>query len=198
MGLHLWLATGCAMRRLTPGNWKPVAKPYTKLSFSQKMLELETTLSQTTNADAKAKLYYQLASAYYNISFYGNSHMAVDFYRHSSFWNTGTYALNWEKEYYGVVKSSAYYKKAYELSPNKEFKAAACFLYLKCMQRQLPRPEYDSKMTYQQYENSLKAFQKRFKNNPLFSNFTKEFGTTQFYKYTYNRCSYLRDFVGKK
>jgi hypothetical protein len=51
---------------------------------------------------------------------------------------------------------------------------------------------------YQQYDNSLKAFQKRFKNNPLFSNFTKEFGTTQFYKYTYNHCSYLRDFVGKK
>ncbi|TAD86060.1 MAG: hypothetical protein EAY75_09600 [Bacteroidetes bacterium] len=177
---------------------KKLAKPFTKLSFAQKMLDLEAALAKITDAEAKSKLHYQLASGYYNISFYGNSYMAVDYYRHSSNWNSGNYTNAWEKEYYGVLTAGNHYKKAYELTGNKEFKAAAFFLHLKCKQRQVPRPVYGSKLSYDDYDSQLKTFQKQFQKNPLFASFTKEFGSTQFYKYTYNRCSYLRDFATKK
>jgi hypothetical protein len=66
----------------------------------------------------------------------------------------------------------------------------------KCAQRQIPLPRYDYK-NYEQYEKSLAVFNQKFKNNPLFAKFKTEFGTTKFYQYAYNRCSYLRDYVKK-
>ena len=168
----------------------PVA--YTKLSFAKKMQELEAKLS-VTKGEELAKLYYRLASAYYNLSYYGNSHMAVSYYRSGSDWNHGNYDLAWKREYYQVHKAKAYYQKAYELSTNKEFKAAAYFLVIKCSQRQVAMPEYNYK-DWSAYDKAMEVFYQKFENNPLFGNFRKEFGNTQFYKYAYNRCSYLRDY----
>lgn len=177
---------------------KPVAKPFTKLSFAEKMLQLEKSLDTIKTNDAKAKVYYQLASAYYNMSYYGNSWMAVAYDRPNSLWNTGNYKADWEKEYFGVQKAKDYYTKAYELTTtNKEFKAAAYFLTAKCAQRQIQSPEYDWN-NYEAYESKLKVFQKKFMQNAMFVNFKKEFGATKFYQYAYTRCSYLRDFVAKK
>ena len=89
-----------------------------------------------------------------------------------------------------------YYLKAYELSSDKEFKAAAYFLAAKCAQRQIARPDYDWN-NYDAYEANMKVFQRKFANNAMFANFKKEFGSTKFYQYAYTRCSYLRDFVAK-
>jgi len=139
-----------------------------------------------------------LASAYYNMSYYGNTWMAVAYDRPNTLWNTGNYKADWEKEYFGVHKAKDYYTKAYELtSANKEFKAAAYFLSAKCVQRQLLHPEYDWN-NYDGYESKLKVFQKKFMQNTMFANFKKEFGSTKFYQYAYTRCSYLKDFVAKK
>jgi hypothetical protein len=175
---------------------KPVAKPYTKLSLAQKLLELQQKADTAQNTETKAKTYYQLASAYYNMSYYGNSWNAVAYDRSGSDWNTGNYGTTWQKEYYGVYKAKNYFQKAYTLSKDKEFKAAAFFLMAKCVQRQLPVPTYNYN-NYEQYEKDQLAFQAKFQNNALFPQFTKEFGSTKFYQYTYNRCSYLRDFVSK-
>ena len=73
---------------------------------------------------------------------------------------------------------------------------AAYFLMAKCAQRQIPMPSYNYD-NYSQYEKDMLAFEKKFKNNALFPQFVKEFGTTKFYQYAYNRCSYLSDFVNK-
>jgi hypothetical protein len=174
---------------------KPVTKPYTKLSLAQKMIELQQKAESAETPEAQARTYYQLANAYYNMSHYGNSWNAVTYYRSSSSWNEGNYTTTWEKEYYGVYKANEYYQKAYTLSQDKEFKAAAYFLMAKCTQRQLPQPTYSD--NYEQYEKNQLAFERKFKNNPLFPQFVKEFGSTKFYQYAYNRCSYLRDFVSK-
>ncbi|ANE52586.1 hypothetical protein [Flavisolibacter tropicus] len=175
---------------------KPVAKPYTKLSLAQKMIELQQKADTALNTETKARTYYQLANAYYNMSYYGNSWQAVMYYRSSSDWNEGKYEMPWKKEYYGVYKAKEYYQKAYTLSQDKEFKAAAYFLMAKCVQRQVPMPPYNYD-NYEQYEKDMLTFEKKFKNNALFPQFVKEFSTTKFYQYAYNRCSYLSDFVSK-
>ena len=143
-----------------------------------------------------SKLFYEYASALYNMSYYGNSWNAVAYDRSGSDWNDGKHELPWEKEYYGVYEARNYYQKAYDVALNKEFKAACLFMVAKCAQKQLPLPEYDYK-NYDQYQKNVDAFYVKFKNNPLFGKFKSEFGTTKFYQYAYNRCSYLRDFVEK-
>ena len=176
---------------------KPVSKPYTKLSLAQKMIELHQKAEAAGSPDAQARTYYQLANAYYNMSYYGNSWNALAYYRSGSDWNAGNYDAAWKKEYYGVYKAKEYYQKAYSLAQDKEFKAAAYFLMAKCTQRQITRPEFDYD-NYEQYQKNLLAFERKFRNNALFPQFVKEFGTAKFYQYAYNRCSYLQDFVKKK
>jgi hypothetical protein len=162
--------------------------PWTKLSLAKKMLELEKQLLTTKDKEKKAGLYYKLATAYYNISYYGNSYSALVYYRPTSEWNTGEYAAQWEKEYYGVNKAKTYFEKAYRLTGNKEFRAACYFLFLKCDQRQVITDPY----TWGTDSTFL-----RFKYNRYFPKFQKEFGKTKYFEYVYERCSYLRDFVEK-
>jgi hypothetical protein len=171
---------------------KPLPKPYTKLTLAQKLLDLEKSIDTAKSNTSKAKIYYQLASAFYNMSYYGNSWMAAAYDRSGVNWNEGNYKTNWEKEYFAVIRAKAYYQKAYELSPSKEFKAAAFFLVAKCAQRQIPRPGYGNWTTY---NADFKVFQQKFQKNPLFTQFKNEFGTTAFYQRAYTTCSYLKDFV---
>lgn len=171
---------------------KKLATPFTKLSLAKKMRELETKLPGL-KGEEQARLYYQLASAYYNMSFYGNSYSAVTYSHSFSDWNHGRYEQAWKREHFQVHRAKAYYQKAYELSANREFKAAAFFLVAKCAQRQIPMPDYNYK-DWEAYDRQMLEFNKKFRSNPMFAQFRKDFGNTQFYKYAYNRCSYLRDF----
>lgn len=179
-------------------DWQRLSKaaptPYNKLTLAKKLLELDGKMKAAAPGEDLSRLYYQYASALYNMSYYGNSWRAVAYYRSSSEWNEGNYKLPWEKEYYGVYTAKDFYQKAYEAATNKEFKAACLFMVAKCAQRQIPRPPYDYK-DYKAYEKAAAVFQQKFKNNSLFSKFKTEFGSTKFYQYTYNRCSYLRDYV---
>lgn len=176
---------------------KPLSKPMTKLDLARKMQELTHSLDTCTNQAQKGKLAYLLASAYYNLSYYGNAWMALDYSRSTHLWNNGKYA-GWQKEYFEVNKAKKYYQMAYQLSAgNKEFQAAAYFLVAKCAQRQIPRPDFDYD-NWKAGERAEKDFQRRFKNNPLFPQFKKDFGATRFYKYAMARCSYLADFDKRK
>jgi hypothetical protein len=175
---------------------KTLTKPLTKLSLAEKLIELQKSLDTARNQESQSRLYYKLASAYYNMSFYGNSWQAVAYDRSGIDWNTGKYDASWQKEYYGVYKAGELYQKAYVLTKDKEFRAAALFMMAKCAQRQIPRPEYNYDYANpDQYETRMAAFQKKFMTNPLFSKFIQESGSTKFYKYTISRCSYLLDFV---
>ena len=175
---------------------KSAPTPYTKLTLAKKLLEMKARLDAPAKTEDKSRLYYQYASALYNMSYYGNAWNAVAFYRSSSSWNEGNYSQLWEKEYYGVYEARAAYQKAYELATEKEFKAACLFMVAKCAQRQIPMPPYNYN-NYEQYTKEVELFDQKFKNNPLFAKFKAEFGNTKFYQYTFNRCSYLRDYVKK-
>lgn len=177
---------------------KSVPVPYTKLTLAKKLQELETKIKLVAKGTDPSRLYYQYASALYNMSYYGNSWQAVAFYRSGGDWNHGNYGLPWQKDYYGVHTAKNWYQKAYETATNKEFKAACLFMVAKCAQRQVVFPSYGDYPTYEGYERAEAAAQRQFQYNPLFATFKKSFGTTKFYQYTYSRCSYLRDYVKKE
>ena len=176
---------------------KQGAKPYTKLSLAEKLLETQKKLDTAKSGEQRARLNYLLGTAFYNMSYYGNSWQAVAYSRSGIAWIEDTYEnrseSGWEDEYYGVYKARGHYQKAYELAKDKEFKAAAYFMVIKCAQRQIPGVEFDY---YNPKEYGKE--EKEYLSSPLFPNFVREFGTTKFYKYTYNRCSYLRDFIAKR
>lgn len=175
---------------------KSLSVPYTKLTLAKKLLELQTKIARIDTVADKARLYYTCASALYNLSQYGNSWSAVAYYRSGSDWNDGTYKSPWQKEYFGVYEARNYYQKAYDAATAKEFKAACLFMVIKCAQRQIPQPAYDYKNEAAS-EKALATFDRQFRYNPLFAKFKTEFGSTKFYQYAFNRCSYLRDFVKK-
>ncbi|GAA4336048.1 hypothetical protein [Flaviaesturariibacter amylovorans] len=160
--------------------------------MARQLLALEQQVEKETAPEAKAKLYYRWASALYNMSYYGNNWNAVAYDRTGSDWNEGNYKLAWQKEYYGVYRAKGFYEKAYALTADREFKAACLFLVAKCRQRQFARPDYSAPMAAE------KAFERNFRENPYFPQYIREFGDTRFYKYSYNRCGYLRDFVKKQ
>jgi hypothetical protein len=172
---------------------KRLAKPLTKAALAEKMLLLQTQLDTAKQPLAKARIAYTMASAFYNMSYYGNAWMAKAYSRSTYAWNNGK-KTGWEKDYFEVNEARRHFQMAYDLSAtNKEFKAAALFMVAKCAQRQIARPDYN----YENWDESdrlEKEFQQKFRRNPLFAKFKAEFGQTRFFKYAYNRCSYLRDF----
>lgn len=175
---------------------KSVATPYTRLTLAKKLLALQAAIKSGAAVAGRPRLYYQYASALYNMSYYGNSWNAVAYSRTGGNWNEAAYRQPWEREYYGVYKAREYYQKAYEAATDKEFKAACLFMVAKCAQRQIPRPVYDYRNDAA-YEKAEAVFEQKFKSNALFQKFKTEFGNTRFYLYAYNRCSYLRDYVKK-
>jgi hypothetical protein len=173
---------------------KPLSKPLTKLSFAQSIVDMQHKADTAKSAESRSRIYYQLASAFYNMSYYGNSWNAVAYSRSGTDWNGGNYKLPWQKEYYGVFKAKEYYQKSLDATKNKELKAAAYFMIAKCLQRQLPMPQYGNE-DYDKYEAKMIVFEKKFKTNPMLDGFVTQYSNTKFYKYSFSRCSYLRDFV---
>ncbi|RYY94988.1 MAG: hypothetical protein EOO11_16775 [Chitinophagaceae bacterium] len=173
---------------------KRLPQAYTKLTFARKMKELHDKAARSTDPDSLAQVNYRLGSAYYNMSQYGNAWMAVSWDRSGADWNEGDYKTAWQKDFFGVHRARQYYEQAYKAARNRDFKAACYFMMAKCTQKALPRPSWNN-LIYEQWEQKNAEFEVKFRNNPMFPGFVKDFGDTKFYQYTYKRCSYLRDFV---
>ena len=158
---------------------------YTKLSFARRMFELENLLiSDPANA---AKYYYQLANAYYNITYNGNSWALVQYSRSSG----ELYGLDKNKlvnDYYTAKKSLDYFLKAIINSNDKEFKARCTMLAAKAYQVQT--------LSFREYWSDKPLMQEEyFVNNPYFESLYKDYRKTGFYKQTIGQCTYLKDFV---
>lgn len=174
-------------------------KKYTKLSFTQKMMQLERDLAKATDAEKKAQLNYELAKGLYGMSYWGNSWILTQYG-----WGGGeTLPMDQsklkpgEKEYYGVYKARDHYQQAYTLSKDPNFKARSLFMVAKCEQKQIPGPTWASNTSYDDYEKAQKAQQKKMKQSPHFTTLAKQYSNTAFYKEAVNTCSYLKDFVRK-
>ncbi|MEP6712171.1 MAG: hypothetical protein ABJA37_07145 [Ferruginibacter sp.] len=169
-----------------------------KLAFATEMARLDK-LTHTDKINA-AKDYYKMALGIYNMTYYGHTWELVQYYRSGS---DGYYvpdgANNFQKEYYGCYKAHDYFKKALDLSADKNFKAKCLFMMAKCAQKQIREPQYgDFPGHYDRYDQAQKDYFPLFKYNKYFPQFVKEFKNTAFYQEAYNSCSYLSDFIDKK
>ncbi len=171
---------------------------YTRLSFSRKMLQLETDLKTASDPEKKAKLYYELAKGYYQMSYYGNSWLLVQYSWSSNESVSDANPLKpGEKEYFGVYKAEDHYLKAFALTKDKNLKARCLFMAAKCDQKQVDMPLWNAKQDYKEYEKAMTAYRRKLMVSPHFTTLAREYSTTPFYKEAYNTCSYLKDFVRK-
>jgi hypothetical protein len=109
-------------------------------------------------------------------------------------------ATEFQKQYYGCYAAHDMYKKAFDASADKNFKAKCLFMMAKCVQKTASeRMSYtDPNYSYEKADAMEKIFMKKFMNNKYFPQLIKEYSTTKFYEEAYNSCSYLRDFEVKK
>jgi hypothetical protein len=174
-------------------------KTTSKLLFAQEMLATQTLL-ETDKANT-AKHFYKLATGLYNMTYYGHAWELVQYYRSGSDgYSVPKGATEFQKQYYGCYAAHDMYKKAFEASTDKNFKAKCLFMMAKCVQKTASeRMSYsDPNYSYEKADAMEKIFMKKFMNNKYFPQLIKEYSTTKFYEEAYNSCSYLRDFEVKK
>ena len=174
-------------------------KKYTKLTFTQRMLQLEKDLAKATDPEKQAQLHYEMAKGFYGMSYWGNSWILTQYS-----WGGGegfpsdTKNLKpGEREYYGVFAAKDHYLQAFNLSKDRNFKARSLFMVAKCEQKQVPAPQWGRDMEWATYDKLQKEQQRKIMVNPRFTTLAKEYSTTPFYKEAVNTCSYLKDFVRK-
>jgi hypothetical protein len=174
-------------------------KTTSKLLFAQEMLQAQE-LSKTDKINA-AKHFYKIATGLYNMTYYGHAWELVQYYRSGSDgYSVPKGATEFQKQYYGCYAAHDMYKKAFDASTDKNFKAKCLFMMAKCVQKTASeRMSYlDPNYSYEKAEAMDKIFMKKFMNNKYFPQLIKEYSTTKFYEEAYNSCSYLRDFEVKK
>lgn len=168
---------------------------YTKLSFTQKMKKLKAQTGSGSNEE-KAKTYFQLANALYQMSYWGNSWMLVE-YGWSG--NDGLQLTHkegdWQRDYYGVFKAESFYLIAKDFTKDENFKARCMWMAAKCSQKQHPVPTYNEYNDYDLYDKANMQFAKDIRKNKYFKEFVTAYNKTPFYKEAFNRCVYLKDYT---
>lgn len=165
---------------------------YDKLKLAYKMQNLKKMI-ETPSGD-QAMQYFQLGCIYYNITYFGNSWQAVDYFRsttdlanlHQS--NQSTYA-NFDCE-----KAKYYFDRAMNVAlkdQNKELGAKAAYLAAKCEQNKFYTSS-KNKDVWGYIEPSYAPEHRRY-----FATLKKEFANTKYYKEILAECSYFNTFLKK-
>ncbi|MCX2483774.1 hypothetical protein [Pedobacter sp. MR2016-24] len=163
-------------------------KRYTKLTFAQKMAELESQLrSDPKNSTAC----FQLANGLYNTSMYGNSWGLIAY--SWSINDVGRKQLYYyDRDYINASQAKQYYLEARELSHDPELKAKCTFMAAKCEQKEHVYPSFMD--DYDSYVEREKQYAQRLRENSYFSEM-QQYKKTAFYQKAVNECSYLSDFI---
>ncbi|AWO00688.1 hypothetical protein DLD77_02745 [Chitinophaga alhagiae] len=156
-----------------------------QLEYAATMLDLEKKMKK---GKAAAEDYYKYATGLFSISYYGHSYHFSATYRPSTRWYQPGYDGHpGLKQYFGCYRAEEYYKKAADVAQNPEFKARSLYMAARCAQKHLYDPNRD-------------WYDLASEKNPHFRQLINDCGHTAFYKETFDRCSYLRDFyyMGKR
>ena len=185
------------LQDLSSWNKSDSAVPYDKLSFAEKMAELQQALAKDPK-DGRAA--YQYANGLYNMSYYGKAHHAYDYYHSCSDQNAYYFTNDRKKlpayaqEFYGVGQAKRYYLQAYEYSSDTEVKARCLFMAAKCWQKNAPLlPSKSGESNYWDYDR--KDYYNNAVRNPFFAHLYNMYRNTKFYGTASGTCSYLRDYA---
>lgn len=156
---------------------------YSKYTFVQRMAELQ----EFTSGDSKklAQNYFELANGLYNMTYYGNARLIYE----SKMTYSGVLDFDYKttsqqagEDIYDCSKAEEYYRRAMELSVDKEFKAKCCFMAAKCEQNA--------------YFNSSDFNPKRpVRSGKYFKQLQETFAKTNYYKEALRECSYFSTYA---
>jgi hypothetical protein len=159
---------------------------HSKLSFAHEMADLQQKINKNR---ATPKDLFRYACGLYQMSWCGNSWQLLSYD-----WSS---AEEWESErkkpeaewhhYYHTDLAQDFFMQAFKQSHNNEFKAQCLFMAAHCYQM--------SSSNIFVRKNGRNTFGNYFHNNPYFSQLTKKYRKTDFYKHALTRCSYLSDFA---
>jgi hypothetical protein len=173
-------------------------KTYTKLSFVQTMKALQTKAS-VGSKEEKAKAIYQMANGLYQMSYWGNSWMLVEYGWSGNDGLSATYKEGtWQREYFGIFTAEKFYLQAKELSGDVNIKARCIWMAAKCSQKQYIVPAYSAYTDYDLYDKATGQYAKDIKKNKYFHEFVSTYRKTNFYTEVFNSCVYLKDYVNGK
>ncbi|WP_435356129.1 hypothetical protein [Emticicia sp. SJ17W-69] len=166
---------------------------FTILSFLKRMDNKKRESNRLTNAEEKARLLFEVANGYYNITNFGNARI---------FYETGiafNYDVNFDyldyqsdeersrlnSRIYDCQLASNYYKKALVTSNNIEFKAMCTFMLAKCEQNEF-------------YRIRPKNYKGDFKAGKYFAELKTNFKSTKYYQEIIHECGYFTTYLNKK
>ncbi|MEO1652477.1 MAG: hypothetical protein AAFU64_02935, partial [Bacteroidota bacterium] len=170
---------------------------YNRKTLIIKILKLKE-LIKNTSAD-RAAFYYQLGSAYYNMTYFGNAWIAQDYFRSSQdFWEYRDEKRDERKKlpiFADCGKAKYYFDRAitsFLRIGNQEMAARSCFMAAKCEQNayfldpQLSGTEYSYGAIPPSYDPAHRLYFRRLK---------KDFANTQFYEEIIDECTYFNEFI---
>jgi len=166
---------------------------FTILSFLKRMDNKKKESDRLINVEEKARLLFEVANAYYNITNFGNARI---------FYETGiafNYDINFDyldyqsdeersklkSKIYDCQLAAKYYKKALEMSNNKEFKAMCTFMLAKCEQNEF-------------YRIRPKGHKGDFKAGKYFAELETNYKLTKYYQEIIHECGYFDTYINKK
>ncbi len=156
---------------------------YTKRSFAEEMLQLEKQAAEP--GGDKAAIYHRLGNGYYNMTHFGNSWMAIDYYLSTWYWEWGEFEEN-DDEFLDCTKAAEYYRKAFAASKDEEFQAMNFFMLAKCEQNQYYISDaYD----YDNQDGQKEGYRTNF------AILNKKYKRTEFYKQAIEECKYFDYYV---
>jgi hypothetical protein len=143
----------------------------------------------------QAQQYFQLGCIYYNLTFFGNSWDAIDYYRSSMDISLAYAPSNENFANFDCSKAKYYFDRAMNTAlkdQNKELGAKAAYMAAKCEQNQY-YINAKNKEVWGFIEPTYAPEHRRY-----FATLKKEFADTKYYKDILNECSYFNTFVKRK
>lgn len=162
---------------------------YTKLTFLQKVKELQEKIAQNDDVYNNALL---LGNAFYSATYYGN---ARSFYYNNIVGEQGGNSLQ-ERNIpilYNMKYAKMYYEMAAKAASNKEQKAKMAYMLAKVERNDFYYTSYFSKNTYYYAfdDNNI-----NFKAWKGFQDLKNNYSDTKYYKDVIAECGYFRKYLG--
>ncbi|MEM9918728.1 MAG: hypothetical protein AAF990_11565 [Bacteroidota bacterium] len=168
---------------------------FNKAEIIQRIFELE--YKGKADLERGAYYYYELATAYLNMSYFGHSWQVLDYYRSGANWRydrDGVFPL-WfapydNREYHGLDKALFYFNKVIYLAEEVELSARAAFMAARCEQYNwFVSRECD----YSPYGNRIPNPPATYRT--YFQMLRDNYSGTQFFEEAIRECEYFRAYA---
>lgn len=170
---------------------------FNKVEIIEKIFELD--YKAKSDFVKGSEYYYQLGTAFYNMSYFGHSWQVADFFRSGASWSYDKDGIF--PDYYfpfgnlenrDLTKALEYFEKARSTTKDYELGARAAFMAAKCEQRMF----YTSKdCKYNSYGNEIPVFPEEYRR--YFQLLKDYYSETDFYLQAIQECKFFEAFARK-